>query len=249
MPDEQVAEMGKWTSPDGIELEVPAEHLKSLQGVNERFGNLTKREQELATKEKDLESGYEQRVREDRERWLEGMTPEEWEEYKKLIAPDEKEAKPDPKSEGGDTDVLKKLNELEGWKNQREQQEAEQKRALEQREAELDLDKTFRELADGSDAYKSLSCDKSREMAIGRAWDIMQSADYQASEKQVIEDAIKEQLEYEKDIIDSHAKGKEAGPGAPGASAGDVERPPDLSNPDVLNKYLVDVMKSHRDES
>jgi len=246
MPEGQEVEMAAWKSPDGIEVQVPADQLKSFEGLNERFNKLTTREQELSQREKEI--GDPERLKAKvRDEWLEGMTEDEWMDVAKSmgfsVAKAEKlqdTAADNPqKPKESDSAYAKRIEKLEQELNGFRQQSESEKHQREVQAAEQKIALQMSEISENHQGFKSLMSKRSQEDAFTRAWAELERAGYKGiTVMDAMEKAIKDQLDHEAEIIEGHRHSKKAGPGLPGSGGGDIQKPSDPNDPKQRRDFL-----------
>jgi len=225
-------EMATWKSPDGDEIQVPADKLKGLEGLSERFSGLTTKEQRVAELEKKLGSLDPDEVKEKvRTEWLDGLTREELRELEATMFGDE--GKPDDGSEKPEgesqADVDARLKAIE-------EKFTSELKARDERLANAELDRevsaSIGDQAAENDEFSGLSS-VARDRVLARALqsyedDEWTGKDVESVAREVFESALKQETEYLNAELEHRLSVKKTGgPGAPGRSAGPTAKPPD----------------------
>uniref|UniRef100_A0A6M3K2A4 Uncharacterized protein n=1 Tax=viral metagenome TaxID=1070528 RepID=A0A6M3K2A4_9ZZZZ len=234
-------EMVKWTTPDGVELDVPAAHLKGLEGIGARFSNLTKSEQAIAAREKGLARAIEAAREEAADKAFEDLDEEglrllaESKGLSELLAAAKADESDERQSE---FDARAEIGKLRAEQAERDRTAQENAEAAEAEQAESIYAERMAEIADGLDEFKSLGNKHLQEQVYGHAWASLEEQGFPGGTEEAtlasIEEAIKAGVEYavslQTAIIEAHAASKASGPGAPGRAAGEIQRPQEFKD-------------------
>jgi len=231
-------EMVKWTTPDGVELDVPAEQLKGLEGIGERFSNLTKSEQDISTREKALDRSIAKAEEAGGDRAWDDLDEESFRVLAESKGFSELLAEAAGEASGDEYNPQAEIEKLRAELVERDKVAEENADAVAAERAEQTYAAEMTEIAEGLDEFKALTGEHLQEQAYGHAWGILEKSEFDGD----IEEAVKAGIEYatglQTEIIEAHAASKASGPGAPGKAAGDIQRPQKFENDAERDAYI-----------
>ncbi len=213
----------EWTSPDGIKVQIPAEHRKAFEGINTRFSQVTKKEQEISRREAEIDLEIQRRLEEERDATAQEHTAKP-------------RGKAKPAVETPEDDRIGTLaQELAELKAQRKQE------AFDRDVAEFKND--LAAATESVPEFAQLKSQRSQRLAFNTAWDIMQQSKFTANIEEAVRRGVTEAIEYEKDVIDGHAASKKAGPGLPG-SGGEAQKPISQLTEEEADALMLQTLRS-----
>lgn len=241
-------EMVKWTTPDGTEVEVRAtpEQLKELEGVNERFSNLTKSEQDLSMKEKSLAKQIEDAQEQARDAAWDDLDEEAY----KLLGVSKgwtaEEAAEAAAAGEGDANALDPMAEIDKIKAELADRDEQSKAAQEQAEykaAEQEVANEIATAADANESFAGLFSDHWRSEAYAKTWEVLEESNFNTSTEDAVQAGIEFATALQNETIEAHAQSKKSGPGAPGTAAGEMERPESFADDNERNDHMLNFVR------
>ncbi len=234
----ETVEMVEWTTPDDVTIQVPKDQLKGLEGINERFNNLTKTEQEYSKKEKALSK----QIEDAQEAARDAAWDELDEEAYKLLGTSKGftgEEEPPPADEPGDGPDP--MDEIKKIRAELAERDAATKTAQEQADYEAAEQQVADEMAvaaEANDGFKGLFIDHFKNQAYAKAWEVLEESNYNTSTEDAVQAGIEFATELQNSAIEAHKASKKAGPGAPGTAAGEMERPQDFADDKARDDHV-----------
>ena len=221
-------ELGTWRTPDGLEIQVPVGQLDGLNGINQRFNDLTKKEQAIAEKEKTFAQQLADAEEAAKDAAFEGLDKESLLMLAQANGIDLTEAEAEQVTDD-DVRVDPELAKtVEALRERLDAKDAAEKEAAENERyaaAQTEVANALADIAEESEEFKALASDHFQDLAFSEAWKALDESNYNMSNEDAMAAGIAASAAIQTAAVEAYTASKASGPGAPGKAAGEVARP------------------------